>query len=89
MVSGSGRKKIAEAPKNLGGRPRSIALSPLGETIDKLASHRGLTREELANEAGVSRSGLQSLLSGRTKPKLITAVRIAKALDIPVEMLVG
>jgi len=86
----SGRKKQPQAtPKNLGGRPRSVQLSPLGERIESLAKVKGLTRQELSQQSGVSANALWSVLAGKTRPRLDTAIKIADALGVPVNSLVG
>jgi hypothetical protein len=54
-----------------------------------MAAKRGLDRRQLAAEAGVTYAGLWSVLVGRTKPSLTTALRLSKALHVPVDRLVG
>ena len=71
------------------GRPRKSTLCPFGKRIESLAAHRGLDRRQLATQAGVSHAGLWSVLTGRTAPSLSTAVKLADALHVPVDRLVG
>jgi transcriptional regulator with XRE-family HTH domain len=71
------------------GCPSRIKLCPLGKNIEELAATRGLNRHQLAIAAGVSDSGLWSVLVGRTIPSLTTALKISKALAVPVDRLVG
>jgi len=75
--------------KNKGGRPRSCHLSALGMRIETLSKVKGLNRQELAEQAGVSRHALWSVLVGNTRPRLDTAIKIADALGVPVNSLVG
>jgi transcriptional regulator with XRE-family HTH domain len=88
MVSGQ-KKQPESAPKNVGGRPRSVQLSSLGERIENLAKIKGLTRQELSEQSGVSANALWSVLAGKTRPRLDTAIKIADALGVPVSSLVG
>jgi transcriptional regulator with XRE-family HTH domain len=48
---------------------------------------RGLTQEELASKAGISRGYLARLETGRHDPKLSALEKIAKALRIDVAKL--
>jgi transcriptional regulator with XRE-family HTH domain len=48
---------------------------------------RGLTQEQLANRAGVSRPYLARLETARQDPKLSTLEKIAKALKVKVAAL--
>lgn len=75
--------------ENLGGRPRSAKLCPIGQKIESMAKRRGLNREQLAEQAGLTYAGLWGVLTGRHRPKLDTAARIATALGVPVTRLVG
>jgi transcriptional regulator with XRE-family HTH domain len=74
---------------NLGGRPRSAKLCQIGQKIEAMAKRRGLNREQLAERAGLTYAGLWGVLTGRHRPKLDTAARIATALGVPVTRLVG
>jgi transcriptional regulator with XRE-family HTH domain len=76
---------VAATTRHPGGRPRSVRLSGLGERIETMARRRGLTRDDLARAAGMSKTGLWSVLTGRTKPKLATAAKLSAALRVPVE----
>lgn len=67
---------------------RNIPLCPLGERIDALADSRGLSRNDLAAAAGLSRQTIGLILNGTTKsPSAETAIAIAKALGVSVEAL--
>ena len=71
------------------GRPRRAIVCELGRRIEQMAAIRGLDRSTLAVEAGLTYGGLHALLIGRTKPKLETAMRLSKALHVPLDRLVG
>jgi len=81
-------RPVAERARHPGGRPRTVTLSPLGERIEGMAASRGLTREQLAETAGLSATGLWSILTGRTRPKLSTAAKLSAALGVPVDSFV-
>ncbi len=52
--------------------------------IKKIRAQRGLSQEELADKAGVSRQYLSRLEIGRHDPSLSTLVKLAKALKVMV-----
>ena len=45
------------------------------------------TQEELAKKIGLSRQALSNIETGKSVPSLKTIVKIAQALDIPIESL--
>ena len=63
----------------------------MSETIDNRVKEyrvaRGLTQEELAAEAGVSRQSVISIERGRYVPSLPLALRLARIFACPVEEL--
>jgi hypothetical protein len=71
------------------GRPRSTEICDFGKRLESLAAKRGMDRRQLAKEAGVTYAGLWKLLVGRSSPSLSTAVKLSKALHVPVDRLVG
>jgi transcriptional regulator with XRE-family HTH domain len=56
----------------------------LGKRIQALRAERGITQERLARRAGLSRAYLARLEIGRHNPPILTLVKIAKALKVPV-----
>ena len=62
-------------------------LSPdsvrLGATIREMRVMRGMTQDQLANAALISRAHLTNIEAGRKKASLITISRIALALRVP------
>lgn len=71
------------------GPPCKVQLCPLGKTIETIAASQGLNRHTLAVAAGVSDAGLWRVLVGKSEPKLSTAIKLSKALNVPVDRLVG
>jgi transcriptional regulator with XRE-family HTH domain len=60
----------------------------LARNLRRLRTERGLTLEELAKRAGVSRSMLIQIEQKRVNPTLATLVRLAQALDVGLAELV-
>jgi transcriptional regulator with XRE-family HTH domain len=56
--------------------------------IKTLREHRGMTQEELAEKAGVSRTYLARLETARQDPTLSTLEKLAKALRVKVAKLI-
>jgi transcriptional regulator with XRE-family HTH domain len=54
----------------------------LARNLRRLRSERGLTLDELAKRAGISRSMLIQVEQKRVNPTLATLVRLAQALDV-------
>lgn len=65
----------------MGGRAREAVL--------KRRKELGLSQQEVADRAGVSRSLIAHIECGTKCPSLFTAFRIAKALETDVESLFG
>jgi transcriptional regulator with XRE-family HTH domain len=62
-------------------------LERLGERIQALRNQRGLTQEQLADKAGLSRGYIARLETGRHDPAATTLAKIAKALRVPISSL--
>ncbi len=59
-----------------------------GESSAKLwREHRGLTQQELADKAGISKPYLSQIESGKRQGTVETLTAIARALDVPLEVL--
>lgn len=65
------------------------AIHRFGKQLQRLRTHRGLTQEQLAVTAGLSRAFLTRLELGQHDPSLSTLVRVAKALRVSVTELLG
>jgi DNA-binding XRE family transcriptional regulator len=59
-------------------------LQRLGKRIRALRAERGMTQETIARRAGLSRAYLARLEIGRHNPPILTLVKIAKALKVPI-----
>ena len=57
--------------------------------LKRIRAQRGLSQEQLADTAGVSRQYLSRLEIGRHDPSVSTMVKLAKALKVKVAELVG
>ena len=58
----------------------------LGELIRKLSEERGITRSELAEQAGVSISHLDKLETGLRRPGMNTFLKIMLVLDVTISL---
>ena len=65
------------------------AIQRFGKQLQRLRIRRGLTQEQLAVTAGLSRTFLTRLELGQHNPSLSTLVRVAKALRVSVTELLG
>jgi transcriptional regulator with XRE-family HTH domain len=65
-----------------------IAAHALARNLRRLRAGRGLTLDDLAKRAGISRSMLIQIEQKRVNPTLATLVRLAEALDIGLAELV-
>ncbi len=62
----------------------------LGERLKRLRELAGISQGELARRAGINRPTISQLESGQIKNITVeTAKRLAKALEISLDMLVG
>ncbi len=57
--------------------------------IKKILKFRGLKITWLAKRAGIARSTVNNVIEHKTSPKEETLEKIAKALDLPVDMLLN
>jgi transcriptional regulator with XRE-family HTH domain len=65
-----------------------MAVEKIGMRIKALREKRGLSQEELAGRAGLSRGYLARLETGRHEPTLTTLGKLAKALRVKIGALV-
>lgn len=61
----------------------------LGENIRHYRRLKGMTIQELSDKVGISLSGLGHFETGKRKPRIETAITIAKALDINLYTLIN
>ncbi|MCE2962966.1 MAG: helix-turn-helix domain-containing protein [Chitinophagales bacterium] len=57
-------------------------LWKFGQKLKQLRADRNMSQIELAEKINMEKSNLSRLESGRNNPKLMTLVKLAKALDI-------
>lgn len=62
-------------------------LHALSKRIKDLRFERGISQEELAHRAGLSRTGMGLLETGKRWPRLDTLISVAEGLNITVEEL--
>jgi len=65
------------------------AIQRFGKQLQRLRTRRGLTQEQLAVTAGLSRTFLTRLELGQHDPSLSTLVRLGKSLRVSVTELLG
>jgi XRE family aerobic/anaerobic benzoate catabolism transcriptional regulator len=63
-------------------------LHGLGERVRKARARRGMTRRRLARDSGVSERYLAQLETGRGNISILLLRQVARALDLPVDVLV-
>jgi len=68
---------------------RSEAASRLRKSLTWARKQKGWSQRTLADRAGVSVDTVQKLESGRSSATMAVAERIAKALQVPLSMLLG
>lgn len=60
-----------------------------GERLKNFREQKNLTQEELASLSGISARSIQRYENGTNRPRVEAAEKIAKALDIQVDVLLG
>jgi DNA-binding XRE family transcriptional regulator len=71
----------------MGRKPRDAEGEHVYSRLDQLRAARGLSRQHLADRVGVHYQTVGYLERGEYSPSLSLALRIARALDVPVEQL--
>ena len=59
----------------------------LGNTLRERRAERGLTQEQLADLVGVTRKTINTVERGVFVPSTVLALKLARALGLPVEQL--
>ena len=60
----------------------------IGGNLRRLRAARGLTQQELADAAGLSRVGYRNIETGKSVPQVETVRSLALALEVPIQQLV-
>lgn len=60
-------------------------MEAVTNTVQKLRMNRGLTQEELAEKAGVSRQTVIAIEKGNYTPSVLLALKLARIFKVPVE----
>lgn len=71
----------------MGRKPRTTEGEHVYSQLEQLRAARDLSRQELADLVGVHYQTVGYLERGEYSPSLSLALRIARALDVPVEQL--
>lgn len=61
----------------------------MANNIEKILKFRGLKITWLARRAGIARSTVRNVIAHKTEPKTETLEKIARVLDLPVEMIIN
>jgi len=62
-----------------------LHMESVSNMVQKLRMNRGLTQEELAQKAGVSRQTVIAIEKGNYTPSVLLALKIARLFKVPVE----
>src|SRR6202166_778690 len=71
----------------LGTMQSNRTLRALANRIKELRDQKGISQEELAHRAGLSRTGMGFLETGKRWPRLDTLMKVADGLNITVDEL--
>jgi len=66
----------------------TMGYEVIGDNLRRLRNAQGLTQQQLADAAGLSRVGYRNIETGRSVPKVETVRCLAEALDVPVQQVV-
>jgi putative transcriptional regulator len=64
-----------------------MAHKSVGNSLKEIRMKLGITQAELAELVGVARVSIISIEKGHFIPTIETALRIGKALDVPIEQI--
>lgn len=59
----------------------------IGRRVEALRAAKGMTQEELANKAQISRPNISSIENGKYNVRLDTLHKIAEALGVEIELI--
>lgn len=58
-----------------------------GDNLKALLQERGMTQKELARKTGLTEASVSRYVNETRNPKIISAIRIAQALNLPLNKL--
>ncbi len=64
-------------------------MGKLAKNLERLRTERQLTQEELAKRVGVSQPAIAQYEAGPATPRLFVTIRLATALSVSIEDLIG
>ncbi len=64
---------------------RNNILKSFGDRVRTIRIKKGITQEQLANDAGIERSYMGTIERGERNPTLLKVVNIAKALKVSIK----
>jgi DNA-binding XRE family transcriptional regulator len=64
-------------------------LGSFGERLQRVRRERGFSQSELAERAGVPIDTIQNWEIGRTEPRLLALIKVAKGLAVSLDVLAG
>ena len=85
----TGVSAVAGASRDDRTGPDGAVMTGVARTVRALRRSRGLSADQLAARAGVSKGSLVALENAAGNPNLATLVRLADALGVPVTQLIG
>ena len=85
----TGVSAVAGASRDDRTGPDGAVMAGVARTVRALRRSRGLSADQLAARAGVSKGSLVALENAAGNPNLATLVRLADALGVPVTQLIG
>lgn len=66
----------------------SKELIQLGQNIKRIRLEKGISQVELAHKCEFEKGNMYRIEAGKTNPTFTTLLRVANALDVPIEEIV-
>lgn len=64
-----------------------VTMTPFAEKLRVLLAAKRVSQKRLASSLGISKSTLNDYLTEKSKPQIDTALKLARALQVPLEWL--
>src|SRR5919199_6794066 len=87
MSTGQGDEDAPEGPAGSAAAGGAAGFTPLGKRIEVLRIERGLSKQHLARQVGISRQQLWRVMTGKSELTLGLAHRLAETLEVDVREL--